>query len=88
LPEAVVKQLEGVQYTNQLDVDQYSWAEANFHYQRGRLSSFMFGECPLEIGAEREGPFRAFPMSRDDLSEMFGEPEREGRASRSALEWK
>jgi hypothetical protein len=48
----------------------------------------MFSEGPLEIAAGREGPFQAFPMSRDEIYEIFGEPEREGRASESAIDWK
>jgi hypothetical protein len=88
LPEAVVSKLDGARHTNNLGLDQYFCGGTMLEYKRGRLVTFTFGEGPLKIGAKRNGPFREFPMSRDGIHEMFGDPEREGRASKPSFEWK
>jgi hypothetical protein len=88
LPETVIKAIDGVQHTNQLGVDQYSCGASVLQYQHGRLLTFSLGEGPLQIGVDRNGPFRSFPMTRADVYEIFGEPEREGRASPPLFEWK
>jgi hypothetical protein len=82
LPEATVSKLDGVQHADQLDIDVYSCSETRLEYKDGKLWSFTFGAGPLEIGSQREGPFHGFPMSRDEIHEILGEANREGRASK------
>jgi hypothetical protein len=89
LPEAVVRQVEGARHVNQSGVvDQYSCAETILEYRKGILLTFSLGEGPLKIAANPDGPFRSFPMTREDVLQIFGEPQREGRASKSSFQSK
>lgn len=88
LPKAVVSKLENVRHRNEIGLDQYSCGETILQYRNGKLQTFTFGAGPLRVGADRKGPFLPFPMTSDEIRETFGRPEREGRASKSLIEWK
>lgn len=82
LPPAVVNKIKDVQHVRDGLLDRYYCGSTTLVYQGGRLTQWSFGEGPLEIGAHQKGPFRSFPMTRNQIHEMFGAPEREGRASK------
>ena len=92
LPQNVVSELEGVRYESVRSVggphtEHYYFGETSLTYQDGNLFLVSFGEGPLEIGANEGGPFRKFPMTLDEVHEVFGEPEREGRVSGPMFRW-
>jgi hypothetical protein len=90
LTEDALKTFDGVHHEVQLSVHQYTFGETVLEYQSesGRLLTFTLGAGPLKIGADRGGPFHGFPMSRAEICEIFGEPDREGRSSKPAFQWK
>jgi hypothetical protein len=88
LPEDVVAKLPGVRLTKNLGVERYEIDATALEYKNGTLFQATFGAGPLLIGAKEAGPFRQLPMTAAEVRNLFGPPERSGRASKSAVDFK
>jgi hypothetical protein len=87
LPEKIVAQVPGIRHAKFGVTDEYDLGESKLGFVDGVLRQCYFGKGPLQFGTKQAGPFRALPMTSMQLRELFGEPEREGRAAKSAIKF-
>ena len=87
LPEKVVAQLPGARHRKHGFTNDYELDQTSLGFVNGVLRQGYFGKGPLQIGTKAVGPFRALPMTSKQVRELFGEPEREGRAEKSKIKF-
>lgn len=87
IPEKIVARLPGARHRKYGFTDEYDLDQTNLGFVNGVLRQGSFGKGPLQLGTRAVGPFRSLPMTSEQVRDLFGKPEREGRAEKSKIKF-